>query len=121
MIEVVIVVFVVVALAVAGLLAPLLPAEVVVMAGAVCVAAGLLLGVPTGFWYHVRLRSCLAARGELPERWWLRPTALHDRLRPEDRTRVLPWFAAGGAGFLITVLGCVVTAGGALLQVLRAS
>ena len=120
-IEIAIVVFTVAALSVGGLLLPLLPAELVVLAGAGCVGVGLLLGVPTGFWYHVRLRDCLIARGELPPRWWLRPTAHHGRLRPADRPRVMPWFVAGGAGFLITVVGCVVAAAGALLQLLRAS
>jgi hypothetical protein len=107
-------------LAAAGLLAPLVPPESVVLAGAACTAAGMAFGVPTGLWYHVRLRGFLAARGELPERWWLRPVDLHGYLRPGERPVVMRWFYAGGLGFLLTVLGCAVVVLGVLLQVLAA-
>jgi hypothetical protein len=110
----------VVLLAGAGLVAPLVSPESVVAVGLACTAAGMAFGVPTGLWYHVRLRACLAVRGELPERWWLRPVALHGRLRPAERPAVMRWFYAGGLGFLLTVLGCAVVVLGVVLQVLAA-
>jgi len=38
---------------------------------------GLLLGVPTGLSYHLRLYKALKPRGALPSRWWIRPDRLH--------------------------------------------
>ena len=120
MIETLLVFMGVVLLAAAALVVQLVPAEWVVQAGWVCTAAGLLLGVPTGFWYHVRLRECLRRAGELPAGWWLRPVAYHGRLGPEEQPRVLVWFLAGGVGFGLTVLGCVGVGAGVLLQAWRA-
>ncbi len=107
-------------LAAVSLVGPLLPATWLLAAGAACTGAGMLLGVPTGLWYHVRLRACLAPRGELPERWWLRPAALHGRLRPDERDGVLVWFYIGGAGFASCVLGCGLVLVGALVEAHRA-
>jgi len=89
-----------------GWLVPILPLEWVLSAGIGCVALGMLLGVPTGFWYHVRLYRALRAHGPLPARWWLRPTALHADLSGPERAAVLRWFYLGGAGFLLTAAGC---------------
>jgi hypothetical protein len=51
------------------------------------------------------------ARGPrlLPDRWWLSPTSHHDLVPPEDRGRVLLWAAIGGSGFVVVVLGIVLT------------
>ena len=107
-------------LAAAGLIAPLVPPEWIVLAGGACAAAGMAFGVPTGLWYHVRLRGFLAARDDLPARWWLRPVELHPRLEPQERPPVMRWFYAGGIGFLLTVLGCALVVLGVLLQVIAA-
>ena len=120
MIETLLVFVGVVLLAAAALVVHLVPAEWVVQAGWACTAAGLLLGVPTGFWYHVRLRKCLQRAGELPAGWWLRPVAHHGRLAPEEQPGVLAWFFAGGVGFGLTVLGCFGVGAGVLLQAWRA-
>jgi hypothetical protein len=103
-----------------GLVAPLLPPEWLVQAGWSCTWVGLLLGVPTGFWYHVKLRSSLRRMGILRERWWLRPVAFHDQMGREDRPAVLFWFYLGGAGFFLTVLGCLLVGAGVVLQGFRA-
>jgi hypothetical protein len=82
--------------------------------GLVLAALGLLVGVPTGMLYHVRLRIALAAGGPLPARWWLHPTPLHQRLDADQRRWVLRPFYAGAAGFLAIVLGCGLTVVGIL-------
>ena len=86
------------------------PVSWLLASAATLLAVGLLLGVPTGTWYHVALRRELLACGGLPARWWLRPNTWHDRLDAEQRGRVLPWFYAGGVGFLFTAGGCGVLA-----------
>ncbi len=107
-------------LAAAGFLLPLVSVELVITLGFGCIAAGLLLGVPTGLWYHVKLRAALLRCDALPARWWLRPVALHGNMAPQDRAGVLPWFYAGGLGFVGTVLGCVIVFMGVLLEAHRA-
>lgn len=69
---------------------------------------GLILGIPTGAVYHVRLHQCLSARDVLPERWYWSPTSLHDDLLHAERPRVLPWCYAGAFGFLLIALGLAV-------------
>jgi hypothetical protein len=120
MIETLLVFVGVVVLAAAALVVHLVPAEWVVQAGWACTAAGLLLGVPTGFWYHVKLHGCLQRAGKLPAGWWLRPVAHHGQLAPEEQPGVLVWFFAGGVGFGLSVLGCVGVGAGVLLQAWRA-
>lgn len=79
-------------------------------AGAWTTVAGLVLGIPTGFLYHVELRRSLLACEKLPERWWLDPTALHGAIPRADRRWVLGWCYAGAAGFLVTIVGCAIVA-----------
>lgn len=71
---------------------------------------GLALGVPTGVLYHVELHRSLSACSRLPARWWVAPTSLHGEIPREDRVRVLGWCYAGAAGFVVTVIGCVIVA-----------
>ena len=113
--EIALVVAVVVLLAGGGLLLPLLSSSAVLQLGVLGVAFGLALGIPTSLVYHVKLARVLAARGELPPRWWLSPTRLHTRLRGVERRGVLRWFYAGGAGFVLTLVGCAAAFVGALL------
>lgn len=106
MIELLIVLLILGALIGAGVLVSVITGPGMMVAGVFCVVLGMLVGVPTGAYYHVKLHAALAARAELPPRWWLQPTALHGQLRPEERPRVMAWFYAGGAGFALTILGC---------------
>lgn len=99
----------------------LAPVEWILDGAAALLVIGFALGVPTGLWYHVALVRAVGAREVLPPRWWLRPTALHDRLRPDERPQVLRWFYAGGLGFAFTALGCVVLGGAALRLALQGS
>jgi hypothetical protein len=85
-------------------------AESVLLAGAWLVLGGLAFGVPTGFLYHLLLRRSLRRKGPLPTRWWLQPTRLNHTLPASDRPLVLGFCYAGAAGFLVTLLGCLVIA-----------
>jgi hypothetical protein len=109
------VVALVLVLAAGGLAAQLLSWTLVIQLGVLGVAFGLGLGIPTSLVYHAKLARVLAARGELPPRWWLSPTRLHTRLRGAERRSVMRWFFLGGLGFVITLAGCAAVLAGALL------
>ena len=64
------------------------------------------------------LYRTLRARGPLPERWWLHPVPLHDRLEDAERRAVLRWFLIGGLGFGVIVIGCGLIAFGVVVQFL---
>ena len=81
--------------------------------GLALVGLGLLVGVPTGVWYHVRLYRAVRAKRAVPARWWVRPDKLHKELTDEERAVVMRPFYAGAAGFVISMLGCVFIAYGA--------
>jgi hypothetical protein len=106
-------------LALGAWVAPLLPLESVVGLGWVVTAAGLLLGLPAGLAYHLRLRASLLRAGELPPRWWLRPTALHRQLDSAARPAVLLWFRIGGVAALAAFVGCALIGAAVLLALLR--
>ena len=96
----------IVAMLLAGLvIVVVLPWTSLLLAGLWTTAFGLVFGVATGAWYHVALGRALGRTQALPPRWWLRPVPLHDRLGARDRRRVLPWFYAGGVGFVVTMVG----------------
>jgi hypothetical protein len=87
--------------------------EALLIAALWLVGAGLVLGVPTGFWYHVELRRVLLRAGALPPRWWLYPTRHHGAIPPERWWRVMSWCYAGAVGWVISFAGCLVFALGA--------
>jgi hypothetical protein len=70
-------------------------------------AAGLLIGLPAGFWYHVVLYRVLAQRLTLQPGWWRAPVELHPLLTATEFRRVKPWFVAGAVGFGLCVVGGV--------------
>jgi hypothetical protein len=49
----------------------------------------------------------------LPQRWWLRPIALHPLLPAEAVFRVMAWCRLGAFGCAVAFLGCGVFALGA--------
>ena len=107
----------VVALVVAGLVAvpalvAVVPWEVTFGLGVALVALGMLVGVPAGALYHVRLWR--AVRPAAGSGWWLHPTGLHARLEARDRRPVMRWFRVGAVGFVVAMLGCLLVAVGAL-------
>ncbi len=91
-----------------GLCALLMPLELLFIVGLSCVAAGFCLGVPAGVYYHWKLYRVLVAQGPVPRSFWLRPTRFHEQLEPAEWRTIFPWFAIGGGGFLLIVLGCLV-------------
>jgi hypothetical protein len=97
-----------------GALAVTFSLEALVLTGAGLMAAGLVLGVPAGAYYHIKLYRCLAARGRVPDGFLWHPTRYHASLQPAERRLVLPWFVAGGTGFMLILLGCAIFALGFL-------
>ena len=81
--------------------------EPLLVAGAWCAGAGLAFGIPTALVYHVRLYRALKPRGELPGNWLFRPIELHAKLRADEYRGVVTWAWAGGAGWAVAMLGCV--------------
>ncbi len=114
MIETLLVIGTVLGLTVAGLLGAFVPVDMLLYAGGVLTGAGLVIGVPAGFWYHVALYRTLRPRGPVPARWWLHPVPLHAQLLEDERRGVLRWFVAGGLGFCVVVIGFGVTVLGLL-------
>lgn len=79
--------------------------DVLLYCGEITAALGLLLGVPPAVVYHVRLWQELTL-AEVPTRGMIwNPIRFHDRVPWHRQNRYLPWFYAGGAGFVIVVLG----------------
>lgn len=105
MTEAAIVLGLVIMLVVVGTLVVSLPWTAIVFAGAGLIAFGFVLGVPTGFYYHVALYKRLAPRKALPERWYWSPVRYHALLRDDERSSVLCWFYLGATGFTLIVLG----------------
>ncbi len=113
MLEILIVLCVFVAMAGWVLVTATVGVESLFVAGFWLVVGGLAFGVPTGLLYHLALRRSLLRQGPLPARWWLKPTQLNPQIPGPDRGLVLGFCYAGAAGFLVTLLGCIVVAIGA--------
>ena len=101
---------IVIVLVVAAFMVAAVPWVSLLMAGMLTTAAGLAFGLATGLWYHIALARALVARRALLPRWWLRPVSLHGRLDTAGQRRVMPWFYAGAAGFVVTVVGLALLA-----------
>jgi hypothetical protein len=87
-----------------------LPWEATLGFGVALVVLGMAIGVPAGALYHARLYRLVRPTGK----WWLHPTALHERLKEAERPRVMSAFKLGAAGFVIAIAGCALVAIGAL-------
>ena len=83
--------------------------------GAVCIVVGLVFGLPVALYYHVRLFRGLHGLGASTDRWWVDPRPLQ-KVLPESEQRLLTRiFWVGGAGFLVSIVGCIVLAMGVLV------
>lgn len=115
MLELLLVLGSVVAIALIGLLTVAITPPLMVELGFRGLALGLLIGIPTGWWYHVTLYRVLAARMVVPPRWWRRPVELHPLLTANEYRRVRPWFVAGALGFFLCLAGGVAAIAGLLV------
>lgn len=70
---------------------------------------GFAYGIPTAIVYHWMLYRSLVRADRLPERWWLSPTSHHGLIPRNDLGVVYFWGAVGGTGFLVIVIGIIVT------------
>jgi hypothetical protein len=87
------------------LLAMLLTPPVLVMLAIGIMVLGLVVGVPTGFWYHVLLYRLVAAKTPVPRRWWVSPAALHAHLTDAEERRIRLCYRLGGIGFVLSMVG----------------
>ena len=70
-------------------------------------AVGLVVGVPTGVVYHIKLLRLLAQKKAPTKGWWIDPRPLHRYLSDAEVRRCVPWFYVGGVGFVLCVGGCI--------------
>lgn len=84
-------------------------AEAMIWGGIGLSAIGFGFGIPSAIVYHWMLHRSLARAERLPSRWWLSPTSHHDLIPRDDRGSVIIWAAIGGSGFLVIVLGIIIT------------
>lgn len=110
MLELGIVALVVGALVAVPALVAVVPWVVTFGLGVALVACGLAIGVPAGALYHLQLYRAVRPT---EARWWLHPTALHDRLADGARGGVMRWFHIGAVGFVVAIVGCALVAVGA--------
>ena len=97
------------------LLATLLTAPVLIMLTIGILFLGLVVGVPTGFWYHVVLYRIVSRKVPVPRAWWLSPSKLHVHLTDAEQRRIRPWYRLGGIGFVLSVVGGLAAIAGLLL------
>ena len=73
---------------------------------------GFAYGIPTAIVYHWLLYRALVEVDRLPARWWLSPTSHHGLVPREQRRWIYLWGMIGGTGFLVIVLGILLTSVG---------
>ena len=115
MLEATLVLAAVAAVGLVVLLATMLTAPVMIMLALGALLLGLVVGVPTGFWYHVLLYRIVSARIAVPRRWWVSPSALHVHLTDAEQRRIRLWYRLGGIGFVLSVVGGLAAIAGLLM------
>lgn len=115
MLELLLVLTSLVGLCVIAFITIMITPQIMIELGLWVLAGGLLVGIPTGLWYHVALYKELASRMTLPRRWWRDPVRLHAQLTPVEFTHIRPWFVAGAFGFLLCCVGGVAAIAGLLV------
>ena len=98
-----------------ALVAMLVPLPIIAGAALSLMAIGLLVGVPSGLYYHVLLRRALLRRGALPRGWYWNPQQHHEDVAPGVVRTLMPWFVVGALGFGLIVLGFVLSVAALLL------
>jgi len=102
-----------------GGVALMIPWETALPVGVALMATGSVVGIPTGFVYHVILYRALRAHGELERRWIWSPMDFHHRVPREALRPALPWFYVGGASCGLIFLGCGVIGLAMLAEIVR--
>lgn len=115
MLETTLVLAAVVAVGLVVLLATVLTAPAMIVLAIGTLLLGLVVGVPTGFWYHVLLYRIVSAKISVPRRWWLSPSALHVHLTDPEQRRIRLWYRLGGIGFVLSVVGGLAAIAGLLM------
>lgn len=115
MLEITLVIATVVAVGMVGFLTAILTPRLMTAIGLAMLVLGLLVGVPTGFWYHVVLYRFVSAKMPLPHKWWLSPSDLHVHLAESELSRMKPWYVIGGIGFVLSVAGGMAAMAGLLM------
>ena len=95
------------------------PWETLFYSGIWVTGAGIVLGVPTGIVYHVRLYQALKPRDELPPGWIWSPLRFNKRLQREERSGVMAWCYAGASGFFVICIGLILMGGGVAMALVR--
>ncbi len=116
MIEIMLALVAIVAVGLIGYLATILTSSLITVIGVGTLVLGLLIGVPTGFWYHVILYRFVSTKIRLPRAWWLSPSSLHHHLTEAEERRITPWYRIGGVGFVLSVAGGLVAIAGLLAR-----
>ena len=80
---------------------------------------GFVVGVPTGFIYHVKLYQVLNPRGELPPGWYWRPLQFNACLLSDERPSVMSWCYVGGLGFVVICVGLLMMGVGVSMAFFR--
>ncbi|HYB40870.1 MAG TPA: hypothetical protein VEL75_03815 [Candidatus Methylomirabilis sp.] len=115
MLETVLVLLAVVAAGLVAVAGSVPPPRLLFALGLGTLVLGLVLGVPTGLWYHVVLYRCISSRVVLGRTWWLSPSGLHHHLTPAEQRRIRPWYRVGGLGFVLCVAGGAAAIAGLLM------
>jgi hypothetical protein len=79
--------------------------ELQVVLGTIAALVGLVGGGGAGIVYHLVLREALLPSKRGTRGWLWSPVSRHADLDEPARRRVLPWFRAGAAGFLLCIAG----------------
>jgi len=115
MLEATLVLTAVVAVGLVVLLATVLAAPVMIVLALGALVLGLVVAVPTGFWYHVLLYRIVSAKIAVPRKWWLSPSGLHVHLTDAEQRRIRLWYRLGGVGFVLSVGGGLAAIAGLLM------
>jgi hypothetical protein len=116
MLEMTLVIAALVSVGLVVLISTLLTPPVMIMLALGTLVVGLVVGVPTGFWYHVMLYRIVSRKVRVPRTWWLSPSALHVHLTDAEERRIKPWYRLGGIGFVLSVVGGLAAIAGMLME-----
>ncbi len=114
--EITLVLLAVVSVGLVGVLVTVLTPPLITVFAMATMCFGLLVGVPTGFWYHAALYRVVSPKVQLPRTWWIAPSELHRHLTDAERRRIHRWYRLGGVGFVLSVVGGLAAIAGLLLS-----